>query len=67
MVRDADMLKWCVEHGASVHLDITPSERSERSYDEVLESVAAYGSISTFEFLRGEGAPLGMRALHLAV
>ncbi|KFX90798.1 hypothetical protein O988_08025, partial [Pseudogymnoascus sp. VKM F-3808] len=44
-----------------------PLTDSQRGYQQILEKVAAWGSIETFELLRSKGAPLGWRPLHLAV
>ncbi|OBT51247.1 hypothetical protein VE04_08257 [Pseudogymnoascus sp. 24MN13] len=55
---DYDMVKWCLEHGAS---------RASAGPRGILEIVAAHGSIATFDLLRSKGAPLGWRPLHLAV
>ncbi|KFY40192.1 hypothetical protein V495_05572 [Pseudogymnoascus sp. VKM F-4514 (FW-929)] len=73
VVRDYDIVEWCLEHGASVHPrgqepyrdGATTKARGECS--QILEVVAGWGSIATFELLRSKGAPLGWRPLHLAV
>jgi hypothetical protein len=73
VVDDADMVVWCLEHGASVFPvhqeplrkdDITTSQYRCK---QVLECAAARSSVATFELLRSKGAPLGWRTLHLAV
>jgi hypothetical protein len=72
-VDNDDMIKWCLDHGASVHprnqepLNANFTTLSQRSCEQILELVAAWGSISTFELLRSKGAPLGWRPLHRAV
>lgn len=63
IVRDGDMVAWCLEHGASV----TPVPKLPRGRDSVLERAAASASVATFELLRSKGAPLGQRTLHRAV
>jgi hypothetical protein len=68
-----DLVKWCLDHGASVHprgqepLSKDVLTLSQRRCDQILEVVAERGSIATFELLRSKGAPLGWRPLHLAV
>jgi hypothetical protein len=68
-----ELVKWCLDHGASVHpRDQEPLRDdaitdSQRGCLQILEEVAAWGSIETFELLRFKGAPLGWRPLHLAV
>ncbi|KAH7091200.1 hypothetical protein FB567DRAFT_268347 [Paraphoma chrysanthemicola] len=72
-VRNIEMVKWCLEHGASVHpRDMEPIQdnvitQSQRSCEQILEHVVATGDIATFELLRGKGASLGWRCLHRAV
>jgi hypothetical protein len=73
VIHSLDMLKWCLFHGASFHprdqepLSPNAITKSQRVCRQILEKVAAWGSISVFEFLRENGAPLGWRPLHLAV
>lgn len=69
VVRDHDMVVWCLDHGASVHVrDRGPDIKDVIwSCPEILERAAAWASITTFELLRSKGAPLGWRPLHLAV
>ena len=71
---DYDMVKWCLEHGASVHpqgqepfCDGVMKTKARRECQQILEIVAPYGSITTFDLLRSKGAPLGWRPLHLAI
>lgn len=71
---DYDMVKWCLEHGASVHpqgqepfRDGVTKTKDRRECQQILEIVAPHGSIATFDLLRSKGAPLGWRPLHLAV
>lgn len=71
---DYDMVKWCLEHGASVHpqgqepfCDGVTTTKDRRECQQILEIVAPHGSIATFDLLRSKGAPLGWRPLHLAV
>jgi hypothetical protein len=72
IVRDEDLVVWCLEHGAYVvptnqkplrNDEITSCQRSCR---QVLERAAARGSIATFKLLSSKGAPLGWRTLHFA-
>jgi hypothetical protein len=73
MVRNIDMVQWCLEHGASVYpRDMEPLQDnvitlSQRCCDQILEVVAKRGDVATFELLRSKGAPLGWRCLHYAV
>ncbi|KFX98178.1 hypothetical protein O988_04475 [Pseudogymnoascus sp. VKM F-3808] len=64
VVKDIDMVAWCLEHGASVHPKVTTSHRS---CQQILEKAAASATVATFELLRSKGAPLGWRPLHRAV
>jgi hypothetical protein len=79
MTRNADMIAWCLEHGASVLPSNQPWDRSygqcrwptdqlgvqaPRHCDPILECV---GNIEVFKILLAKGAPLGQRVLHKAV
>lgn len=71
---DFNMVKWCLEHGASVHprgqepfRDGVTKTKDRHECQQILEVVAAHGSIATFDLLRSKGAPLGWRPLHVAV
>ncbi|KFX87259.1 hypothetical protein V490_08379 [Pseudogymnoascus sp. VKM F-3557] len=71
---DFNMVKWCLEHGASVHprgqepfRDGVTKTKDRHECPQILEVVAACGSIATFDLLRSKGAPLGWRPLHRAV
>lgn len=71
---DFNMVKWCLEHGASVHpqgqepfRDGVTKTKDRHECQQILEVVAACGSIATFDLLRSKGAPLGWRPLHVAV
>ncbi|OBT63843.1 hypothetical protein VE03_06645 [Pseudogymnoascus sp. 23342-1-I1] len=70
---DYDLVKWCLEHGASVHpsgqepFRDGATTKSRRECLQILEIVAAWGSIEALELLRSKGAPAGWRSLHLAV
>jgi hypothetical protein len=60
---DESLVRWCLDHGASVdglHIDpyISPP---------LLETVASIGTVSIFTLLRSRGAQLGPRTLHCAV
>ncbi|KAF2705718.1 hypothetical protein K504DRAFT_387178 [Pleomassaria siparia CBS 279.74] len=73
IVKDGDMVAWCLKHGASVFAkDQEPLKKDRLSQSQlccrtVLECAATNASITTFELLRSKGAPLGWRPLHLAV
>jgi hypothetical protein len=73
VVGDADVVAWCLAHGASVvpsHMEkVRPNELTLDQYrcGSFLERAAASASPATFELLRSKGAPLGWRPLHLAV
>lgn len=50
-----DLVKWCLEHGASVHprgqepLTADVITQSQRECPQILEKVAAWGSVATFD------------------
>ncbi|KAF2855393.1 hypothetical protein T440DRAFT_504062 [Plenodomus tracheiphilus IPT5] len=73
IVKDGDLVTWCLEHGASVFprnqepLRVGVLTQSQRSCRQILDCAAGYATITTFELLRSKGAPLGWRTLHLAV
>jgi hypothetical protein len=73
VVKDGDLVTWCLEHGASVlPKDQEPLQKdvltqTQRSCRQILECAAARATKATFELLRSKGAPLGWRPLHLAV
>lgn len=72
MTSNADMIVWCLEHGASVLPSNQPWDRygvvqAPRHCDPILESVASKGNLEVFKILRAKGAPLGPRVLHKAV
>lgn len=64
---NAQLVRWLAEHGARV------TDGEMEGYEvfpqpaPLLETCAARGSISTFQYLRERGALLGMRTLHRAV
>lgn len=66
VLRDIDMVTWCLDHGAGVYLkyDKPPSEQD---FQQILEKAAVASDVATFDALRANGAPLGWRPLHLAV
>lgn len=69
-VYDKDLVAWCLKHGAAVHIgDLpAPGPRSDHLRSPtILEHTAGYGTVQTFQLLRGRGAPLGTRALQEAV
>ena len=73
IVKDHALVKWCLEHGASVHpRDYQLHKQGRPTQDQfrcepILELAACHASVATFELLRARGAPLGWRTLHLAV
>lgn len=66
-----DLVRWCLDHGARVDNDydrvVEPGKMERIRYPPLLESAAEWGTVSTFELLRGLGAATGPRMLHLAV
>ena len=69
MTSHADMIVWCLNHGASVLPSNQPWDRfgieqAPRHCIPILEIVA---NRKVFEILRAKGAPLGQRVLHKAV
>lgn len=75
VVQSAELVKWCLSHGASVDVPEKPphvNADGTRSYTQrprpkILGAAAAYGTVETFELLRAKSAPLEPRTLHLAV
>ncbi|KAH6632899.1 hypothetical protein C7974DRAFT_391750 [Boeremia exigua] len=72
MTSDADMIVWCLEHGASVLPSNQPwnrygIEQAPRHCDAILEYAANHGNLEVFKLLRAKGAPLSQRVLHKAV
>jgi hypothetical protein len=61
VLEDEDLVKYCLEHGATVH----PKGKGQCS--PILERAAAEATVATFDLLRAHGAPLGWRPLHHAV
>jgi len=60
VVRDTDLVRWCLDHGADVDPpDDTPSG-AKKHRKPILEVVAAQGNIEAFELLRVRGAPLDL-------
>lgn len=61
-----DVVHWLVEHGAKL-------DRGQEDYlifpcpPPLLDTAAQWASVSTFQYLRTNGAKLGRRTLHLAV
>jgi hypothetical protein len=63
---DEVLVRWCLEHGASVDED--PNTNDPIRCPPLLENVAAMGTTTTFQLLREQyGAKLGRRTLHRAV
>lgn len=61
---DEALVRWCLEHGASAVEDLEPDPFKR---PPLLESAAAFGTVSTFQLLHERGARLGRRTLHRAV
>ena len=62
IAENEDMVKWCLDHGASV----VPRISSVASpVPPILEHVAAHGDIATYKLLRAEEALVG-RSLNFA-
>jgi hypothetical protein len=60
VVRDVDLVRWCLDHGADVDpLDDTPSG-AKKHRKPILEVTAAEGNMKAFELLRAKGAPLDL-------
>jgi hypothetical protein len=58
VVRDTELVKWCLDHGAVVDVedDTPPGVRQRRK--PILECAAVSSSIEAFEVLRASGAPV---------
>jgi len=72
MTNNADLIVWCLEHGASVlpsnqSWDRHGVEQVPRHCDAILENAASNGNLEVFKILRAKGAPMGQRVLHKAV
>lgn len=73
VLRDIELVSWCLEHGASVFprgqepLRDDIITMSQRKCQQILEKAAYSATVTTFELLRSQGAPLGWRPLHRAV
>ena len=60
---DESLVRWCLDHGASVQVPHSDPYRSP----PLLEIVASIGTVSTFALLHSHGAQMGPRTLHRAV
>ncbi|KAH8728453.1 hypothetical protein GQ44DRAFT_702324 [Phaeosphaeriaceae sp. PMI808] len=64
-IEDSNLVKWCLEHGASVHprdqepLSDDVITLSQRQCEQILEKVAAWGGVATYELLRSKERPVG--------
>lgn len=58
VVRETDLIKWCLHHGAVVDIedDTPPGVRRRRK--PILECATVSSSIEAFELLRASGAPV---------
>ncbi|KAF2485057.1 hypothetical protein BDY17DRAFT_95911 [Neohortaea acidophila] len=67
------LVSYCLSHGADVYprgqppIDPNFITVELRNCPPLLERAAAYSTVATFDLLRSHGAPMGWRALHLAV
>lgn len=57
-----ELVRWCLDHGAKVDGMAVDANYSP----PLMESVATFGSVSTFKFLLSKGAKLKGRILHKA-
>lgn len=70
-----DLVDWCVEHGSSLKRIYDGPQpgpyalvwNGSRLAPDLLETVAASGTVEMFEHLRAKGAPYAPRALQVAV
>ena len=60
VVRDTDLVKWCLDHGVDVDLADDTPEGAKKHRKPILEVAAAEGNIDAFELLRASGAPLDL-------
>jgi hypothetical protein len=73
VLENEDLVRYCLEHGASVHPEgQSPLQPDIITKDQlrcppILETAAAKATVATFDLLRAYGAPLGWRSLHNAV
>lgn len=74
LVQDIDLVRWCVDHGARVHVPDPPTVHangtisySHRPRPTILGEAASSGNVETSELLRSKSAPLDRRTLHRAV
>ena len=58
VVRDTELVKWCVNHGAHVDLEDDTPPGMRRRRKPILECAAVSSSIEAFELLRASGAPV---------
>jgi hypothetical protein len=58
VVRDTELVKWCLDHGAVVDLEDGAPPGVRRRRKPILECAAVSSSIEAFELLRASGAPV---------
>lgn len=67
VMEDHELVKWCLDHGASVHLPHSDSEDDRAMRRPILLIATRYGNLSTFEVLRSRSVPLCPEILPEAV
>lgn len=67
IMEDHQLVEWCLDHGASVHLPASDSEDNRAMRRPILLIATRHGNLSTFELLRSRGAPLCPEILPEAV
>jgi hypothetical protein len=60
--KDETLVRWCIEHGAKLEGMLEDPYYSQA----LLQSVAAFGTVSTLKYLLSRGAKLEGRILHCA-
>jgi hypothetical protein len=58
VVRDTELVKWCLDHGAEVDIEDDTHPGVRRRRKPILECAAVSSSIEAFELLRTSGAPV---------
>jgi len=58
VVRDRELVQWCLDHGADVNPPDHTPQGVVSSRKPLLETAAWVGNIETFELLRARGAPM---------
>jgi hypothetical protein len=58
VVRDTELVKWCLDHGADLDPGDDTPPGMRRRCEPILECAAVSSSIEAFELLRASGAPV---------